>query len=73
MGFLIYLNMALIVWHLKKQSTIKTSMFGAEFVAMKQGMEALQGLRYKLRMMGVQINGTSYIYGDNMSVIHNTQ
>jgi hypothetical protein len=24
-------------------------------------------------MMGVQINGTSYIYGDNMSVIHNTQ
>jgi hypothetical protein len=65
--------MALIVWHLKKQSTIKTSMFGAEFVAMKQGMEALQGLRYKLRMMGVQINGPSYIYGDNMSVIHNTQ
>ena len=23
--------------------------------------------------MGVQINGPSYIYGDNMSVIHNTQ
>ena len=65
--------MAPIVWHSKKQSTIETSMFGAEFVAMKQGMEALQGLRYKLRMMGVQINGTSYIYGDNMSVIHNTQ
>jgi hypothetical protein len=31
-------------WHLKKQSTIETSVFGAEFVAMKQGMEALQGL-----------------------------
>ncbi len=44
-----------------------------QFVAMKQGMEALRGLRYKLRMMGVQINGPSYIYGDNMSVIHNTQ
>jgi hypothetical protein len=37
---------------------------------MKQGMEALQGLGYKLWMMGVQINGPSYIYGDNMSVIH---
>ena len=48
-------------------------MFGAEFVAMKQGMEALRGLRYKLRMMGVKISGPSYIYGDNMSVIHNTQ
>ena len=36
-------------------------------------MEALRGLRYKLRMMGVPLSGTSYIYGDNMSVIHNTQ
>ena len=24
-------------------------------------------------MMGVKISGPSYIYGDNMSVIHNTQ
>ena len=40
---------------------------------MKIGMESLRGLRYKLRMMGVRILGPSYIYGDNMSVIHNTQ
>jgi hypothetical protein len=72
-GFLIYLNMAPVVWYSKKQATIETSVFGSEFVAMKQGMEALRGLRYKLRMMGVPIAGPSYIYGDNMSVIHNTQ
>ena len=72
-GFLIYINSALIVWYSKRQATIETSVFGAEFVAMKQGMEALRGLRYKLRMMGVAIAGPSYIYGDNMSVIHNTQ
>jgi hypothetical protein len=42
-------------------------------VAMKIGMESLRGLRYKLRMMGVGISGPLYIYGDNMSVIHNTQ
>ena len=36
-------------------------------------METLRGLRYKLRMMGVPIWGPSLIYGDNMSVIHNTQ
>jgi hypothetical protein len=72
-GFFIFLNSAPIQWMSKKQSTIETSVFGAEFVAMKQGMEALRGLRYKLRMMGVAINGPSYIYGDNMSVIHNTQ
>ena len=48
-------------------------MFRAKFVAMKHGMETLKGLRYKLHMMGVQISGPSYIYGDNMSVIHNMQ
>ena len=36
-------------------------------------VETLQGLRYKLRMMGVPISGLSFIYGDNMSVINNTQ
>jgi len=49
------------------------SVFGAEFVAMKISMESLRGLLYKIRMMGVGISGPSYIYGDNMSVIHNTQ
>ena len=40
---------------------------------MKYGMETLRGLQYKLRMIGVPISGTSYVYGGNMSVIHNTQ
>ncbi len=47
--------MAPIVWYSKKQVTIETSVFGSEFVAMKQGTEALRGLRYKLRMMGVPL------------------
>lgn len=42
-------------------------------MAMKAGIETLRGLRYKLRMMGIGISGPSYIYGDNMSVIYNTQ
>jgi len=40
---------------------------------MKTGIEALRGVRYKLRLMGIGISGPSYIYGDNMSVIYNTQ
>ena len=36
---------------------------------MKQGMEALRGIRCKLRMMGVELSGPSYIYGDNMSLV----
>ena len=70
--YFIYVNLALVNWLSKKQATIETSVFGAKFVAMKKGMEAVRGLRYKLRMMGVGISGPTCIYGDNMSVIHNT-
>jgi hypothetical protein len=44
MGFIIYMNMAPIQWFSKKQPMIKTSVFGAEFVVLKNGMEALRGL-----------------------------
>ena len=72
-GFLIFLNNAPITWFLKRQPTIESSVFGAEFVAMKNGMESVRGLCYKLRMMGVPLTGTFFFYGDNMSIIHNTQ
>ena len=52
-GYLVYLNSAPVYWHLKKQNSVKTSTFGAEFTAMKQCTEYLRGLRYKLRMMGI--------------------
>ena len=52
-GYFIYVNLALVNWLSKKQERIETSVFGAEFVAIKQGMEAVCGLIYKLRMMGV--------------------
>jgi hypothetical protein len=69
----IYLNMAPVVWFSKQQPTVESSVFGADFVAMKNGIETVRGLRYKLWMMGVPLSGRCYVYGDNMSVIHNTQ
>eukprot|EP00804_Cyclotella_cryptica_P014224 CCRYP_005635-RA/>CCRYP_005635-RA protein AED:0.45 eAED:0.45 QI:0/-1/0/1/-1/0/1/0/94 len=39
---------------------------------MKHGIENLLGIHYKLRMMGLPIQGTSYVYGDNMSVVTHT-
>jgi hypothetical protein len=71
--FVIYLNMAPIVWFSKRQPTVESSVFGAEFVTMKNGIETCCGLRYKLRMMGVALSGPTFVYGDNMSVVHNTQ
>ena len=65
--------MAPLIWFSNRQPTVETSVFGAEFVALKNGLETVRGLRYKLRMMGIPIEGPVFEYGDNMSVIHNTQ
>ena len=70
-GFVIFLNYGMIDWLSKKQSTVETSVFGAEFCPMKHGIENLRGISYKLRMMGIPVKGASYVYGDNMSVVTN--
>ena len=70
---MIFCNTAMMEWVSKEQATIESSIFGAEFVAMKFGIEKLHGLRYKLRMMGVPIDGPLLVYCDNLSVIKNSQ
>jgi hypothetical protein len=45
----------------------------AEFFAMKNVIKTCCGLRYKLKMMGVTLGGPTFVYGDNMYVILNTQ
>jgi hypothetical protein len=62
-----FCSVAPIVWLSKQQATIETSVFGAEFVAMKHGIEMLRELRYKIRMIGIPVTGPTYIYGDNKS------
>ena len=37
-GYFVFMNMALINWMSKKQATVETSSFGAEFVALKHGI-----------------------------------
>ena len=71
-GFLVYLNSALVYWWSKKQNSVESSSFGSEFMVMKQCCEYLRGLRYKLCMMGIPVNGPALIKGDNHSVLANT-
>jgi hypothetical protein len=71
-GFLVWVNCALVHWMSKKQTSVETSSFGSEFIAMKQCCEYLRGLRYKLRMMGIPVIGPCFISGDNQSVLANT-
>ena len=70
-GFLVYLNCALIHWMSKKQTSVESSSFGSEFMAMNQCTECLQGLRHKLRIMGTPVEGPACIHGDNQSVSAN--
>ena len=65
--------MFLVDWLFNNQLAIENFVFGAEFVALYHVMEALHSIHYKLRIMGVPLSGWSYVYGENMSVIHNTQ
>ncbi|MGL5501698.1 MAG: Ty1/Copia family ribonuclease HI [Plesiomonas shigelloides] len=70
-GVLIYLQSFPVIWYTKKQGSIETSSFGSEFSAMKTGTEIVIGLRYKLRMMGIPLDGPTRIRADNMSVVNN--
>ena len=71
-GYLIFMQSALIQFLSKKQGSVEGATFGSEFMAAKAFAEANRGLRYKLRMMGVPLDGPTYVYADNMSVLHNT-
>jgi hypothetical protein len=50
-GFVIYLSMAPLVWFSKRHPTVESSVIGAEFVVMKNGIETRCGIHYKLKMM----------------------
>ena len=55
-----------------RQTSVETSLFGSDFISMKQCCEWVWGLCYKLRMMGILVDFPTYILGDNQSVLCNT-
>jgi hypothetical protein len=71
-GILLYLNRAPIIWYTKKQNSVETSTFGSEFMAEKSAVEIVKGMRYKLCMLGIPLDGPAHLRVDNMSVVANT-
>jgi hypothetical protein len=61
MGVLIFLMLAPIVWFTKKQNSVEDASFGSEFSAAKTGVELIQGLWYKLIMMGMPLDGPTHV------------
>ena len=54
-GILMFINRASVTWYSKSQNTVEASTFGSKFIALRVGCEMNDGLRYKLRMIGVVV------------------
>jgi hypothetical protein len=51
------------------QNTVETATYESEFVVAKTATEQIINLRYTLRMLGVPLDGKSWMFGDNESVV----
>jgi hypothetical protein len=71
-GILLFCNRAPIIWYSKRQNSVEASTFGSEITAMKNAIELIESLRYKLRMFGVPIEGPTNVFCDNEAVCKNT-
>ena len=70
-GILIFVKKAPIIAFSKRQITVETSTFCSKFTALKNAVDIVGALRYKLRMFGVTIEGPTNVFCDNESVYKN--
>ena len=71
-GFILFVGKNPIKYFSKRQTSVQTSTFGAEFVSLKRAIEEAVAIRYYLRSMGVSVTKPTVVYGDNMSAIRNS-
>ena len=70
-GIILFGNSAPLIWYLKRQNTIESSTFGAEFVALWIATEMITSFSYKLRMFGIPLEGPAIVFCDNEAVYLN--
>ena len=69
-GVLHMLNQTPVDWFSKLQSTVETATFGSEYVAARTCTEQIIDLRLTLRYLGVPVDGSSMVFGDNETCIN---
>ena len=70
-GILLFLNNTPVRWISQRQKTVEISTYGSELVAAKTATELILEYRYKLRMMGVEPDGSAMLLGDNNNMVLN--
>ena len=74
-GHIMFVNSAPVKWLSRRQQTVETSAFSSEFITLKQCIEDVEHLRFKLRMFEIPIHDDgepTHILCDNNSVVTNT-
>ena len=71
-GVIMFVNNTPIKWYSKRQNTVESSTYGSELVAGRIATELAIEMRYKLRMVGIPLQGSCVLFGDNQSVVMNT-
>ena len=72
MGLIAILGRTPVFYLSKRQGSIETSTYDAKFCAMKTGVEETIAIRYMMRCLGVKVEVTSLLCGDNLGVIQNS-
>ena len=68
-GILHLINQTPIDWTSKRQATVETATYGSEFVAARIATDQIIDMRNTLRYLGVPVEESTYLFGDNESVI----
>jgi hypothetical protein len=61
------------MWYLKRQNTVEASTYGSELLAMQLAIKMIEGLRYKISMMGIPLDGECAVFCDISAVDTNTK
>ena len=68
-GVLHFLNQTPVDWFSKKQETVETATYGLEFATARTAIQQIAALRQALQYLGVPLRESSYLFGDNESVV----
>ena len=68
-GLLHFLNQTPIDAFSKLQNQVESATYGSEFMAVRQAVEQIIDLCYMQHMFGVPLDGASWLFGDNKSVV----
>ena len=71
-GIVIMANSTVVRTYCKRQATVESSTYGSELVAARIATDLALEMRYVFKMLGVPIDGSVLMLGDNKSVVLNT-